>query len=512
EQLGYTQGIDFEVAAFQAVNAADIRGRTLHNACGLGVDAAALDRAVGQEAAKRMSYWRWLVVDEVSMAGLACAPPLCSRDRQVEQRLRAVVPSASQWKRNAAGDSRAFAGVNVLLLGDFYQLPPPSGGYLADVPSSRRPPRLSAAADAEPDLLADYGRELVWGGALQGVTELEERERCKDAWWNEVVDELRRGKLSEENWRYLHGKPVEGCRLTAAERDSRRRVVAGPGDPRLSEEKFRWAAAIVANNDAKYQINKDRAEDYSRAAESPLRWSVALDAPSAEVLQTQECDKTAKAPSAACEKCKDVKTLDYFSDRQWERVRANRSAICLACGPSKGGQKALKRKLPSGLARLDCRGCKFRKLEDAFPRAQLHQGDSEAARRCLKCLKEVCALECSVCLAEKPISEFTSAAATMPWAAVCAACGAEAKKRRRPERAGWFACRTCETFFPPQGAAKTEASGQSQRCLNCASRGSWAKGKSTCRKCGAVWNEPRGQSDKRQRLCPKCRPGSARRL
>ena len=338
EQLGYTQGIDFEargrncgrlsrpagvaapqVAAFQAVNAADIRGRTLHNACGLGVDAAALDRAVGQEAAKRMSYWRWLVVDEVSMvnarllaqacggeAGLACAPPLCSRDRQVEQRLRAVVPSASQWKRNAAGDSRAFAGVNVLLLGDFYQLPPPSGGYLADVPSSRRPPRLSAAADAEPDLLADYGRELVWGGALQGVTELEERERCKDDWWNEVVDELRRGKLSEENWRYLHGKPVEGCRLTAAERDSRRRVVAGPGDPRLGEEKFRWAAAIVANNDAKYQINKDRAEDYSRAAESPLRWSVALDAPSAEVLQTQargeagEKGQGARGASCAC--------------------------------------------------------------------------------------------------------------------------------------------------------------------------------------------------------------------
>ncbi|CAJ1431386.1 unnamed protein product, partial [Effrenium voratum] len=573
EQLGYAQGIDYEVAAFQAVNAADIRGRTLHNACGLGVDAAALDRAVSQEAAKRMSYWRWLVVDEISMVNARLLA-------QVEQRLRAVVPSASQWKRGVAGESRPFAGVNVLLLGDFYQLPPPSGGYLADVPSSRRPPRLSTAADAEPDLLADYGRNLVWGGAVQGVTELEERERCKDDWWNEVVDELRRGELSEENWRYLHGKPVEGCRLTAAERESRRRVIAGPGDPRLGDEKFRWAAAIVANNDAKYQINKDRAEDYSRAAESPLRWSVALDAPSAEVLQTQECDKAArvrwlqyhdrdtenlsgmlplavgmrvvladhldraedklllrgsagrvhswvwkendlrptcvyvkfdgaawqldgapepglypvyparkvwkldakrkkpvlkiartqlplalayaitahgsqgktlpaalvdfnvdkrtdvtfgtvaasrvrsrkdvlilrpferwlytrgapegpalllqqlrgeevdweafretKAPSATCEKCKERKTLDYFSDRQWERVRANRSAICLACGPSKGGQKTLKRKLPSGLARLDCRGCKSRKLEDAFPRAQLQQDESEAKRK-----------------------------------------------------------------------------------------------------------------------------------
>ena len=96
-----------------------------------------------------------------------------------------------------------------------------------------------------------------------------------------------------------------------------------------------------------------------------------------------------KAPSATCEKCKERKTLDYFSDRQWERVRANRSAICLACGPSKGGQKTLKRKLPSGLARLDCRGCKSRKLEDAFPRAQLQQDESEAKRRCLKCLKGV---------------------------------------------------------------------------------------------------------------------------
>ncbi|CAJ1414058.1 unnamed protein product, partial [Effrenium voratum] len=707
EQLGYAQGIDYEVAAFQAVNAADIRGRTLHNACGLGVDAAALDRAVSQEAAKRMSYWRWLVVDEISMVNARLLA-------QVEQRLRAVVPSASQWKRGVAGESRPFAGVNVLLVGDFYQLPPPSGGYLADVPSSRRPPRLSAAADAEPDLLADYGRNLVWGGALQGVTELEERERCKDNWWNEVVDELRCGELSEENWRYLHGKPVEGCRLTAAERESRRRVIAGPGDPRLGEEKFRWAAAIVANNDAKYQINKDRAEDYSRAAESPLRWSVALDAPSAEVLQTQargerekkfrECDKAArvrwlqyhdrdtenlsgmlplavgmrvvladhldraedklllrgsagrvhswvwkendlrptcvyvkfdgatwqldgapepglypvyparkvwkldakrkkpvlkiartqlplalayaitahgsqgktlpaalvdfnvdkrtdvtfgtvaasrvrsrkdvlilrpferwlytrgapegpalllqqlrgeevdweafretKAPSATCEKCKERKTLDYFSDRQWERVRANRSAICLACGPSKGGQKTLKRKLPSGLARLDCRGCKSRKLEDAFPRAQLQQDESEAKRRCLKCLKGVHALNCSVCLGEKPLSEFNSAMATMPWAAVCGPCGKSARQQPKPGRAGWFACRTCETFLPPQGAARGEASGQRRRCLNCAARGSRAKDCHSCRKCGKQWIERQAVGANRQRRCPTCR-------
>ncbi|CAJ1389861.1 unnamed protein product, partial [Effrenium voratum] len=519
EQLGYAQGIDFE-----AVNAADIRGRTLHNACGLGVDAAALDCAVGQEAAKRMSYWRWLVVDEVSMVNARLLA-------QVEQRLRAVVPSASQWKRNAAGDSRAFAGVNVLLLGDFYQLPPPSGGYLADVPTKTS--RGDCRQVIAPDILAD----LVWGGALQGVTELEER--CKDAWWNKVVDELRRG-----DWRYLHGKPVEGCRLTAAE----------------------WAAAIVSNNDAKYQINKGRAKDYSRAAESPLRWSVALDAPSAEVLQTQECDKTARirwlqyhdrdtenlsgsagrvhswvwkendlrptciyvkfdgatwqldgapepglypvypvrkvwkldakrkkpvlkiartqlplAPAYAITahgsqgKTLPAALVDFNVDKRTDvtfgtvaasrvrsredvlilrpfkrwlytrgaggsgapaettagGVRANQSAICLACGPGKGEQKTLKRKLPSGLARLDCRGCKLRKLEDAFPRAQLQQDNSEARQGARPALR--------------------------------------------------------------------------QRCLNCAARGSRAKDCHSCRKCGKQWIERQAVGANRQRRCPKCR-------
>ena len=142
------------------------------------------------------------------------------------------------------------------------------------------------------------------------------------------MDELRRGELSEENWRYLHGKPVEGCRLTAAERESRRRVIAGPGDPRLGEEKFRWAAAIVANNDAKYQINKDRAEDYSRAAESPLRWSVALDAPSAEVLQTQarggagekgQGARGASLRAQECDKAARIRWLQYH-DRDTENL------------------------------------------------------------------------------------------------------------------------------------------------------------------------------------------------
>ena len=54
-----------------------------------------------------------------------------------------------------------------------------------------------------------------------------------------MVEELRRVALSEANWAYLHGLPVEGCTLSAKERASRKRVIDSPMDPRLQEAKFR---------------------------------------------------------------------------------------------------------------------------------------------------------------------------------------------------------------------------------------------------------------------------------
>ena len=80
---------------------------------------------------------------------------------------------------------------------------------------------------------------------FQGVIELTERERCKDDWWNEVSDQIRSGRLSENNWKYLHGKPVDGCSLSAEERASRCRVIAGPNDPRLQETKSRLPSRMA---------------------------------------------------------------------------------------------------------------------------------------------------------------------------------------------------------------------------------------------------------------------------
>ena len=284
ELVDLKKGVDWQFLAFQATNAADLEGDTIHHAVGLSLSPDSFDKPVSNEVAKRMANWRWIFVDEISMTPAQLLALM-------EQRLRQVKPSGAPWKHDPNGEVRPFAGINFIGIGDFKQLPPPQGGYLASIPHQQRvgPHDPSKA----PDVLVDAGQRLMWD-SIQGVVELTDRERCKDEWWNEVTDELRAGHLSDKNWRYLHGKPVEGCLLSKEEKESRRRVIAGPQDPRLRQAKFQEAPLIVANNDSKYQINKDRAKKYAKDAGAALRWSIAKDVASNEALQAQICDKDRK--------------------------------------------------------------------------------------------------------------------------------------------------------------------------------------------------------------------------
>ena len=302
--VGLKKGIEWQFVAFQATNAADLDGDTIHHAVGLNINPNSFDKPVSPEVAKRMAMWRWIFLDEISLTPAQLLALM-------EQRLRQVKPSADPFKHEAGtgrGEVRAFAGINFVGIGDFKQLPPPQGGYLAAIPHRQ----LVGPHDPTkaPDPLIDAGQRLMWE-QVEGVVELTDRERCKDAWWNEVTDELRAGHLSDKNYNYLHGKPVEGCQLSPEERASRRRLITGPEDPRLREAKFQAAPLIVANNDSKYQVNKDRAKKYAKDAGAQLHWSIARDVASNEALQAQLCDKDRKIKSPGLRKSCKIKLYKW---------------------------------------------------------------------------------------------------------------------------------------------------------------------------------------------------------
>ena len=79
KEMGWTHGIDFQVAALQATNASALDGNTIHSAFGVGVNkpkeasaggdggAESKKKTKKELAAQRMSKWKWLIIDEVSM-------------------------------------------------------------------------------------------------------------------------------------------------------------------------------------------------------------------------------------------------------------------------------------------------------------------------------------------------------------------------------------------------------------------------------------------------------------
>ena len=146
-----------------------------------------------------------------------------------------------------------------------------------------------------------------------------------------------------------------------------------------------------------------------------------------QTLRGEEVDwqkyREARAPQAECTKCRQVQPCNAFSFEQWEKVRSNLPAICLMCQHDDG--RAKKRKLPTGAAKHVCTGCKWRKVEHAFPRAQLTQNEAEDKKLCLLCLQQAQQLECAKCQTIKDVADFHSVMITMPTTQiVCKTCQA----------------------------------------------------------------------------------------
>ena len=210
----------------------------------------------------------------------------------IDVQLRNLVQHHGTYKQDSCNIDRAFGGLNVLFVGDFLQLDPPT----KSIPVHKIPNDIKAMATGKvppaPASTAIHGQQLWWGGpevGVQGVTELTTQWRCKDAWLLEVQEEFRHGALSEDNYNFIHGleTTVPGswtgdavecgnpacqrlkqvwsenrrmpweerrgmeCTACAKQRESRQLVATSANDKRFQKEEFRDAIAIVANNDVK---------------------------------------------------------------------------------------------------------------------------------------------------------------------------------------------------------------------------------------------------------------------
>ena len=323
--LKWNMSMEYQIVALQAVMADLLQGDTIHHAFNIPVFGKNYSTAPAQHGSKKdidnakaVLQCRWIIIDEISMVS---AKLLADIDTKLRSLARDVDPYAKDEKKNM----RPFAGVNILCSGDFWQLPPPEGGFLGDIPCEY----IKASRLFTPAPNIAHGQSLMWSGprtGIQGVTELEICERTQDEWLKYVQHEFRIGKLSPESHAFLHGNPtmnpgstVNGiarclqdkcnkriseavtrlrfcekfakktaemeCERCKADRASRILVAKDEHDSRFKEKRFLTSPAVFPTNDSKYDVNKKRSLNYAASQNTGIMYCIAQDKPSAQALR-----------------------------------------------------------------------------------------------------------------------------------------------------------------------------------------------------------------------------------
>lgn len=188
--LMWKHGVHFVCLAFQNTMAAQIAGETIHHWSGIPV--AEVHGGVAARDPHKLStkcqLLRWIIIDEISMVSAQLFG-------QLEMAVNKVVRRNSSHRLDEDGHPRPFGGINVVLLGDMWQLKPVTGLALFASPSEAR------------SQTAYLGCMLVWK-SVRHCWELSGSQRCRSAWYNNVLGQCRNGHLTEQAYWFLHGYPT----------------------------------------------------------------------------------------------------------------------------------------------------------------------------------------------------------------------------------------------------------------------------------------------------------------
>jgi hypothetical protein len=174
----YETGVEVAITASTGIAATHIGGLTIHSWAGIGIKksltAQDLDRlSQNEKLYRRFQSTKVLVIDEISMLGAG----------QFEM--------VDQVARVLRGSDKPFGGMQVILSGDFFQLPP--------------------VAKGDDDDRYAFQSQL-WKELKPVVCYLESSHRHKDDVVKNFLDGMRRGEVSVDSMNALRARMVDGTK------------------------------------------------------------------------------------------------------------------------------------------------------------------------------------------------------------------------------------------------------------------------------------------------------------
>ena len=260
---------------------------------------------------------RWILIDEVGMSPNTL---LGTFDHHLTDAAK-----DTKYLRRSDKSTRPFGGYNLLLLGDFNQIPPIPPTTAVFIPPEQE----------RPEGLAGKAIDLFWGSDVNSLNyfkELTIQKRTDDAWYDALLKECRKGSLSEESYNALHGLPTRQpgswlgnvpcsnekckhlpeiwadmarrdvpwvemqrmeCVPCGKERERRTRLLAHD-DPRVRQQPFVSAPYIHKNNQPKYHAMLLRAAEDAKRKRKYTLWFSATDEPENPAQVTKSPGKLAK--------------------------------------------------------------------------------------------------------------------------------------------------------------------------------------------------------------------------
>ena len=185
-------GVEPSITASTGIAATHIGGMTIHSWSGIGIKTELTTRdlnniAGSKPVAKRVAAAKVLIIDEISMLppyALDMVDAVCRRIRR---------------------DPSPFGGLQIVLVGDFFQLPPIN---------------KAPAEKAQASLIAAVAQRFAYGAASWQAAEpivcyLGEQYRQDDAEFLELLSAIRRNKFGEQHLQHLMKRKIDYAKAPA---------------------------------------------------------------------------------------------------------------------------------------------------------------------------------------------------------------------------------------------------------------------------------------------------------